>query len=431
MKKYKDIMGRINYGVFLLTVALLPFPQIALRYAVVALGVTWLLEGRWLQGFKDSKILSPKGHDYLTKSNFQGFKDSILNSQFSILNYKLPFLLFGLWIGWRALSGLWAADHGAWSWQMERYLTFVCILPIGIWGLNEHYDWRTAGKVLAWSCVVAVPIYIVLMTTLYYHREIIDALQWKADWDYSCTDWYTFVTTNISHVKHRLFLCSVALMGAVSAVQVWREQKLKLAILLPVILSIIPLTGSRQSIISGLVLAGISILYLLPQRHRLWSGIALLVGVLLLGGGLYLLHPRTQSSDEFDAIRPTVWSVALQHPSDYLLTGVGAGQSTEYLVERYQEAGLTTYADKRIHAHNQYLEELIETGVIGLLIFLLAWISIPLCANKKGRRTAILFSTLYILNMFTDCMFGMFDGIALWAVSMLLIPLQSHAKSEQ
>ena len=73
MKKYKDIMGRINYGVFLLTVALLPFPQIALRYAVVALGVTWLLEGRWIQGFKDS----------------------ILNSQFSIINFPSFSLVCG------------------------------------------------------------------------------------------------------------------------------------------------------------------------------------------------------------------------------------------------------------------------------------------------------------------------------------------------
>ena len=39
--------------------------------------------------------------------------------------------------------------------------------------------------------------------------------------------------------------------------------------------------------------------------------------------------------------------------------------------------------------------------------------------------------TLYALNMLTDCMLGMFDGIALWCVWMLLILLQSDSQADQ
>lgn len=405
MEKYRDIMGRINYGVFLAAVALLPFPQIALRYAIVIWGITWLLEGRWLG--------KPSFHIDRSTSSIQ-----------------LPFLLFGVWLAWKALSGFWAADQGTWAWQMERYLTFACIIPIGIWGVNDRYDWRTAGKVLAWSCVVATPVYAVLMTTLHYHREIIDLLQWKADWDYSGTDWYTFVTTNISCVKHRLFLCSVALTGVVMAVQVWREQKLKLAILLPVMLAIIPLTGSRQSIVTGMVLLVIAVIYVLPQKHRLRYGIAVVLCGALLGGGLLKFHPRMYEGNESDTIRRDVWTLALQQPSDYLLTGLGAGQSTSYLVERYHEAGLEHYAKKRIHVHNQYMEELIEIGVFGLLLFVLAWIAVPLCSKGKGHRTAVMLTTIFMLNMLTDCMFGTFDGIALWAAGMILVLVQERNSTD-
>ena len=80
--------------------------------------------------------------------------------------FYLPFLLFGLWYGWRLLSGLWAADHAAWSEQMERYISFGVLIPVGIWGVNSYYDWRKIGKVLIGSCIAAIPFYLILLATL-------------------------------------------------------------------------------------------------------------------------------------------------------------------------------------------------------------------------------------------------------------------------
>ena len=72
-----------------------------------------------------------------------------------------------------------------------------------------------------------------------------------------------------------------------------------------------------------------------------------------------------------------------------------------------------------------------EIGIPGLLLFLLAWLSIPVCARKANRLIALLFFTLYAMNMFTDCMFGKFDGIALWAVGLLFILLQTNAERDE
>ena len=130
-------------------------------------------------------------------------------------------------------------------------------------------------------------------------------------------------------------------------------------------------------------------------------------------------------------IRFNIWGAALQHPEDYLAYGLGAGQSKHYMAERYADAQFDHYAYKQYHSHNQYLEELMEIGIGGLLLFLLAWLSIPLCAQKKGQQTAILFTTLFVLNMFTDCMFGRFCGIALWAVGLIVIFLQSDAERDE
>ena len=135
-----------HYWLFLTVIALLPAPQLVLRYACVAWIILWFLEGRWLN-------------------------ISYLRSQLSNRTFALPFLLFGAWFVWKLLSGLWAADPVAWKWQMERYLTFILLVPVGLWGVNECYDWRTAGKVLVAACVIALPAYGGCMTVLFYHPE--------------------------------------------------------------------------------------------------------------------------------------------------------------------------------------------------------------------------------------------------------------------
>lgn len=414
MNRYKDIMGRINYGLFLAVVALLPFPQAPLRLACVLWIVSWLLEGRWLS--------CPKS----LKAN----------------KMAIPFVLFGIWYAWRILSGLWAADHAAWAFQMECYMTFGLLVPVGIWGVNERYDLKQIGKVFVISCVAAIPIYIAILSVLRTHREIIDALQWKAVWDYSRTDWWVFMCNNISVFKHRLFLCSVQLFAAVIAWQIWRKQWLKLIPIWLVLLSAIPLTGSRQSILSACALAVMLVVLELPKRLRVrYGALVLLVGV-GLSIGLLKVHPRMQHFDIKDItelrapspdhdVRFNIWGVALQHPSDYIVHGLGAGQSRQYMLSFYEQFGFSHYYEEAYNSHNQYLEETIELGIFGALFFVLIWLFLPLCAEKEGRRTAILLTTLYMMNMCTDCMFGRFCGIALWAVALIIILLQSNPQRQQ
>lgn len=416
MNKYKDLIERINYGLFLTVVALLPFPQTPLRYACVLWIATWFLELRWLK---------------------------ISNIKYPISKIKsLPFILFGLWFVWQLVSGFWAPDHTAWARQMERYLAFGLLVPVALWGVNSRYDWRQAAKVLVISCVIAVPVYILWMAALYHHPEWVTHLPLTEEWIHH-EQWSIFLPENISHFKHRLFLCSVELTGVICAWLLYRNQwRLFLPAVL-VMLSSIPLTGSRQSVITVIVLAALLILFSIPKTtHRLWYGIGVtVVGVVLLIGFLKT-HPRMQDVQIRDLtemremsydhdIRYNIWGAALQHPSDYLAYGLGAGQSQDYLAERYADVHFDYYAQKRYHAHNQYLEVMMELGIPGLILFLAAWLSIPLCTKKKGRQTAILFTSLFMLNMFTDCMFGKFCGIALWAVGLMLIFLQSDTERDE
>ena len=414
MNKYQNIVGKINYWLFLIVVFLLPFPQTFLRYACVIWIFSWLLEGRW--------ISKPKS----IKEN----------------KMALPFILFGLWFLWKFISILWAPDMIAWRWQMERYLTFALIVPIGIWGLNTNYNWVQAGKTLIIGSIASSFFYISIMGILFHYPELVSNYSFGDEWNYNITKWWSFFIENISHIKHRLFLCSIALFSMVLAIQLWKDKKWLLAIILPLLFIPIILTGSRQSIITSTALLVIGVILAIPKPYRLRYGIAILLVGIFISGGLLQLHPRMQNFDfskitemrniSYDHdIRFNIWGSALQHPTDYLWCGLGAGQSSTYLANQYHHVGFEYYALKRYHPHNQYLEELMEIGVFGMTLFILAWLSISFYSKERGRHTAILFTTLFMLNMFTDCMFGKFCGIALWAVGLIFIFLQSNSQRNE
>ncbi len=407
MNKYQDILGRINFGLFLAVVALLPFPQVFLRYAWVLWFAAWVLEGRWLQ--------------------LSNLKAQITNSKIII-----PICLFALWYVWRLLSGIWSPDHVAWARQMERYITFGVVVPVGLWGVNACYNWKLAAKVLIGGCVAAVFIYVVLVTALYFRPDWVAAFNYP-EWGHYPDLFHYY--ENISHFKHRLFLCGVELFGAVMA---WLLYRKKPAILIPslvVMLSVIPLTGSRQAILTLAALIVVVVLCSLSKQYLLRYGVVIAIVGALGGWGLLSLHPRMENFDISDVtvlrqidythdVRFNIWGFALQHPKDYIAHGLGAGQSQNYMRERYSKGHYPYYAERGYNTHNQYLEELLELGIGGLLFFLIAWLSIPLCTKKEGQQTALLFTTLFLFNMCTECVFGRYDGIALWAAGMVFILMQ-------
>ena len=414
LQRYQSAVGQLNYTLFLLTVALLPFPQIFLRYASVAWFATWVLEGR-----------------FCSRPNQQDWRKAI------------PFLMFGGWYLWKIISGIWAEDTDAYGWQLERYLFFGLLIPVGIWGVNSRYDWKQVCKVLAISCITAAGVYLFTLFWV-YNADFFNYDSGKVALQ---TLPLSFFADSISHIKHRLFLCSTEMMGIMALLYLradicckYGKAKGYFLIICAIVIMIafILATGSRASILSGAALLTIWLLYKLPIRRMRYK-IAFVL--LACGIGLFALsqHPRMQTFDYTDLlsiretahdhnVRLNIWGTALENPKDYSLYGLGAGQSFQYLQNKYIEKGLIRY--QNFNSHNQYIEEWIELGIPGLIFFILAWLSLPFCTKKRARKSANMLLTLYALNMLTDCMFGRFDGIILWAVWMLLIRLQADTQTD-
>ena len=113
------------------------------------------------------------------------------------------------------------------------------------------------------------------------------------------------------------------------------------------------------------------ILFAIPEQKRLRYGIAIIFTGFVLGFGLMKIHPRMRNFDYHADQRINIWGAALQHPKDYIWDGLGAGQSGNYMMQQYEDLKMTTYAERRYNCHNQYLEETMEIGVFGLILFLM------------------------------------------------------------
>ncbi len=122
----------------------------------------------------------------------------------------------------------------------------------------------------------------------------------------------------------------------------------------------------------GLLALGLALPFLaLRLRHqaRMHTALPWLGGLAFLGLLLWLgdggLGARLGQQGFSDSQRPQLWLDTLHYSQDFWLTGSGAGTFVD-VFPAYKSAGLGSALFE--HAHNDYLETLAESGLIGSLL---------------------------------------------------------------
>lgn len=428
MATYRNIISKANYLLFLAVLFCLPFPQIGLRYLIVAWGISWLLEGRWLS--------RPERIQNIGNGWERHWPSSMV----------YPCLLFALWFVWECVSVLWASDQALACAQLERHLAIPFLFPVVVWGVNELYDYRRIRQVLVYGALAAVPVYFFTLFWVYNHA-CVEHVSKHLPVQVMPID---FFADGVSALKHRLFLSSAEILGIIAAC--YRRKELSRAyglvegwlitiVEVAAMCALVVATGSRASLFAGVALAGVATIEHTPQKYKSWAVSGALILAILMSICVIKLHPRMQDFEwqhlrleKMDASRNArlnIWSMALDEPKDYLWQGLGAGQSPQYLQQRYAAHGYTSYVNSAFDSHNQWLTELLELGIFGLALFFIAWISPVFFARNRQKQTAAYLLTLFMINMLTDNMFGRFDGIAIWCVWMMLIMLQADTQGKQ
>lgn len=170
--------------------------------------------------------------------------------------------------------------------------------------------------------------------------------------------------------------------------QSYRRQPLALATIVDAVL-----WGSLALLFSftrGIWLAvPIAVLIILAIRRWMWALVMSVVGgasVVGLAAAWPALQSRLlQALEGADSERVWIWKANWQMFLDHPLLGVGYNHNVQLISQYYQKIGAPAGLLES-HAHNQYLQILTGTGVIGFLFYISFWILLLVRALKLYRQ---------------------------------------------
>ena len=237
--------------------------------------------------------------------------------------------------------------------------------------------------------------------------------------------------------------------GRISRAGQWRYLAL-LAVLAALGLLALLMTGTRGTLLAMPVLA-VLVALALRVRHAIWASFLILV---VLAGVAFTfspaMHKRTvgmvrdvksliteevsgSSVSVSTRMRYRLWAASIEMSKDRLLFGYGQGQFNDALKSlrpRPPEARKLYIFD---HAHNQFLNILVEGGLVGLLLFVgmlatMVYAGARCVARSAYRErglvlvwVALAYSVFgltqaFFLHGVTTLQFGVYAGLLLWAM---------------
>lgn len=284
-------------------------------------------------------------------------------------------VFLGLFIGWVAMSALWAEDVGEVVTALQRYGLNMLLLPIVYAAVRErrHVTWILTAFVVG---TIVSTAYGLLFPVPPDPGELSRLGGAVGDSNQTAT---VLVTS--------IVLC-VALLGVLR-----RSALLSLAAGAAALVCLAGLvnTLSRTGLVSlGLAMVAGSVIGGRWRKYAIALAMVTAAGTFAYFVVLAPSSARDRVASSSSTGRSDLWKIALREAADHPIRGLGAGNFAVTSVHYLVRPGATTRADFVVTtpkvAHNIYLEELAELGVIGLALF----VSIPLlslrCAYMAARR---------------------------------------------
>jgi len=218
--------------------------------------------------------------------------------------------------------------------------------------------------------------------------------------------------------QHPSYLAMYVILSVFIAFESWFDKNLKILgrivwLMTGVFLLIsIYFLSSRSGILTIVLLLPVYFFYKLKQKRK---GFIIALSILVI---LFALFPIIRSNERVKIVfneisngsfkqkaiqdgRVIIWRSAIQIIRNNLILGVGIGDVGTELMKEYQRIGDQDLIENNYNVHNQFLEVLLEDGIIGLLFFfaIFGCMLINMFSEKN------LLYGLFILMMFVFFMF--------------------------
>lgn len=198
--------------------------------------------------------------------------------------------------------------------------------------------------------------------------------------------------------------------------------KIKIGFMSLTFLTCIFLCSSKMGLITAFLLIPVCFCVILYNQgyKKLIAG--LIVGFFISIALVYKFFPRpferieqafrvTSSSNtivktdvESTAVRILIWKESVKLIENNFIFGTTPGDVSDKLVQAYEREGLTGALQKKLNAHNQFLQTFIGTGLIGFILLILMTVGAIVYGFIKKNYILVLFSILMIFNFLVESM---------------------------
>ena len=312
------------------------------------------------------------------------------------VEYRRVMVLWGIYLLWGYATLFWSVSPGI----TVRNLVAFCLVTLGGLGLGAgFYGARPDGgrRFLRHVTVAGVLSALVVILPLPLHWSEFNPLDPGQRVEIS--------GGFVSFAARPVLVAALALIAAsLSGLRRWRSRDgfLVLLLVLPILL-----LKTRGPLLFALVaLALVYLVYGARLRDRVFqAGLALLAvlgAFVAYAGGLvdaaapFLTRDDAELSMSLTG-RVPLWDVLIPYAQERPLTGFGfaAFWNPDQLTVMERLAGFPV-----VSAHNGFLEELLNTGAVGLALFLAFWLSAMAVAYTKARRGEPLGWIAFTLGVF-------------------------------
>lgn len=198
-------------------------------------------------------------------------------------------------------------------------------------------------------------------------------------------------------------------------------------------LAIIMLLSSKAGIICLLLVLTLSIISIIIYRKDYLIGLLFLFILPFTFLGAFYIFPYSldrlddieQAMNEKHIIDPSsqstnderlmVWASSLELIRENPVIGVGTGDVKDELLRKYKENGVTTALNRKLNAHNQYLQTTITLGLPGIIVFLSGLALAFILSVRRHNLLLFLFIVVISFNFLVESMLERQAGVVFYS----------------
>jgi len=209
------------------------------------------------------------------------------------------------------------------------------------------------------------------------------------------------------------------------------------------------LLSSKAGIITLILIFFLHISYVIFIRRKYLYGSGLVLVISLMFVVLLKLFPYSvtrfgvtgdvmateqrsgEETSDGTVERILIWRHSMELVNEHFFFGLGTGDVTDALVALYDSIDFHDARDKKLNAHNEYLQTFLTLGIAGFLILLLSLLLPAIYSIRKKQYVYFAFLLIIGFNILVESMFLRQAGVVFYAffnAFLFMIPLDPGEK---